>query len=43
MKGNIGSKPKNISRHSWKKSLRLAAKRDNSYRRKTGLTIGMGP
>lgn len=26
MKGIKGSKPKNISRHSWVKSLRLAAK-----------------
>lgn len=37
MKGNIGSKPKNISRHSWKKSLRLAAKR-NANKAKTSLT-----
>jgi hypothetical protein len=26
MKGIKGSKPKNISRHSWVKSMRLAAK-----------------
>lgn len=29
MKGNHGSKPKNVSRHSWMKSLRLAAKTKN--------------
>lgn len=26
MKGTKGSKPKNISRHSWMKSMRLASK-----------------
>ena len=37
MKGIKESKPKNVSRHSWRKSLRLAAKRHN---RRTGLTLG---
>lgn len=41
MKGNIGSKPKHISRHSWKKSLRLAAKRDATRKLKTSLTWGL--
>jgi|LauGreDrversion4_2_1035121.scaffolds.fasta_scaffold278296_2 hypothetical protein len=40
MKGVTESKPKNISRHSWQKSLRLAAKRNTQYKRKTSLTIG---
>lgn len=40
MKGVTESKPKNISRHSWKKSLRLAAQRRAPYKRKTSLTIG---
>ena len=39
MKGIRESKPKNISRHSWKKSLRLAAKKGNLLKRKTGLTL----
>ena len=35
MKGIRESKPKNISRHSWKKSLRLAAKKGNARWLKT--------
>ena len=35
MKGKHGSKPKNISRHSWMKSLRLAAK--TKYKKATTL------
>jgi len=33
MKGVAESKPKNVSRHSWMKSLRLAAKTRNRKRR----------
>lgn len=33
MKGTTETKPKNVSRHSWKKSLRLAAKRNLRGRR----------
>ena len=40
MKGINESKPKNISRHSWRKSLRLAAKRGSRINRRTGLTVG---
>lgn len=32
MKGIKGSKPKNVSRHSWVKSLRLAAKTKDKKR-----------
>jgi hypothetical protein len=36
MKGKHGSKPKNISRHSWMKSLRLAAKTKNKRQHTLG-------
>lgn len=36
MKGIKGSKPKNVSRHSWVKSMRLAAKTKNKKRKPMG-------
>lgn len=39
MKGTTETKPKNVSRHSWMKSLRLAAKKVKERKRRTGLTL----